>query len=142
MRLAGGGRNEAVQEFRPKHALHLQAEHRAVALGWRCHRQVDDLAGRRVGQQMHLYPRPAALDPVLAGIPLAVTRYLETGGVDKQTGVLAGPKGWKPRRQLGLTLAQKGVVGDLLGVEAMGLEDGTCRAFQHPVGQAQCDPHR
>ncbi len=42
---------------------------------------------------MHLHPRPAALDPVLAGTPLAVTRYLETGGVGQQTGVLAGPKG-------------------------------------------------
>ncbi len=115
-------------------------EHGAVALGGRRHRQVNDLAGGRIGQQMHLHPRPAALDAMLAGVPFPVTRHFETGGVDQQTGVLAGPKGWEPRCQPGLALAQEGVVGDPLGVEAAGLEDGACRAFQHPVGQAQRDP--
>jgi hypothetical protein len=114
---------------------------RAIALGGRRHGHIDDLAGGRIRQQMHLNPRPAALDTMLAGVPLAITRYLETRGIDQQAGVFAGPKGREAGRQLGLALAQKGMVGHLLWVETVGLEDGACRAFQYPVGQAQRHPH-
>ena len=81
MRLAGGGRNEAVQEFRPKHALHFQAGERARQRAFSCH------------------PLPA-VHRRLHRTPAVVLCPLLPGGTTDQVncsacGARTGPKGWE-----------------------------------------------
>ena len=78
---AGGGRNEAVQEFRPKHALHLQAGERARQRTFACHPL--PAVHRRLHRTAAVILRPLLpgrapdqVDVVDVPIALPVGRYL------------------------------------------------------------------